>query len=103
MSHSGYEDPAKAMNRLAFLEGNWEGQGWYQAGPDAKRRHFTQTENIQRTARPPDLAQRTCQVMKRASVIFTHTPDGSFRRRTPSLVHRVAQPRPTGSGRPRWW
>jgi hypothetical protein len=42
MSHSGYEHPAKAMNRLAFLEGDWEGQGWYQAGPDAKRRHFTQ-------------------------------------------------------------
>ena len=48
MSHSGYEHPAKAMNRLAVLEGNWEGQGWYQAGPDAKRRHFTRTQNIQR-------------------------------------------------------
>jgi hypothetical protein len=48
MSHSGYEHPAKAMNRLAFLEGSWEGQGWHQAGPDAERRHFTQTEDIQR-------------------------------------------------------
>jgi hypothetical protein len=35
------------MNRLAFLEGSWQGQGWHQAGPDAERRHFTQTENIQ--------------------------------------------------------
>jgi hypothetical protein len=48
MSHSGYEHPAKAMNRLAFLEGSWEGQGWHQAGPDAERRHFTQTEDIPR-------------------------------------------------------
>jgi hypothetical protein len=48
MSHSAYEHPTRAMNRLAFLEGSWEGQGWHQAGPDAERRHFTQTEDIQR-------------------------------------------------------
>jgi hypothetical protein len=47
MSLSGYEHPAPGMNRLAFLVGSWQGQGWHRAGPDAERRHFTQTEDIQ--------------------------------------------------------
>ena len=48
MSRNEHEHPAKAMSRLAFLEGRWEGQGWHQARPDAERRHFTQAEDIQR-------------------------------------------------------
>lgn len=67
MSHSGYEHSARAMNRLAFLEGSWQGQGWYQAGPVAERRRFTQTEEHTAQARRPAAHHRRPRTRGRRS------------------------------------
>lgn len=37
-----------AMQRLAFLEGNWHGQGWHQVARGGERRHLSQTEHVKR-------------------------------------------------------
>ncbi|MGH7540826.1 MAG: hypothetical protein ACRELC_07495 [Gemmatimonadota bacterium] len=38
----------KAMEPLAWLVGDWEGEGWIQRGPEGARMTFTQTEHVER-------------------------------------------------------
>ena len=43
------DEPAKLelMEKVAFLEGKWEGTGWYSRGPGQKN-HFKQTEDVRK-------------------------------------------------------
>ncbi|MGH7573433.1 MAG: hypothetical protein ACREMK_16560, partial [Gemmatimonadota bacterium] len=36
-----------AMEPLAWLVGDWEGEGWIQQGPQGGRTEFTQTEHVE--------------------------------------------------------